>query len=97
MPRGRRRASIGADALEIELQQLKEREKQLRAQLRRLRGGGGSLRKLHEKAAKQFSNARWTASRIRELSPGWDEIAFYRSVEPRPPTPRRRRKQTDSG
>lgn len=91
MPRGKRRVSTNVSVLETELNELKAREAELRAAIRRLRNHDGEVRKLEEKLAKQLSGARWVANQIRELRPDWDEVGFYSSVEPKQPTPRGRR------
>jgi chromosome segregation ATPase len=91
MPRGRRRSSTDVNALEAELQQLKQRQSELRTQIRRLRSSGSEIRKLEEKLDKQLAVAKWTANEIKEVQPDWNEITFYESVQPRKPTPRGRR------
>lgn len=91
MPRGRRRASGDVNALEDELQQLRDRQAALREQIRRLQNSEGEIRKLEEKLTTQFGNAKWTVRQIKELRPDWDEQGFYASVEARKPTPRGRR------
>lgn len=91
MPRGRR-STLDLEALQQELATNKVRQAQLRQQLRQLRGGSSSVRKLEEKLAKQLATAKWTVLEIHELLPDWDEITFYRSVEavqPKPRGPRR--------
>ena len=95
MPRGRRRATPDVNSLESELAQLRQRQAELRQQIRRMRNSQGEVRKLEEKLSKQLSGAKWTVSQIRQLQPAWDEIGFYHSVKARQPTPRgRRRKST---
>jgi hypothetical protein len=93
MPRGRRREVTASDssALERELQQIKAREAEIRALLRRQRNTSTEVRKLEEKLRKQLAGARWVANQIRQLEPGWNEVGFYNSVEPKQPTPRGRR------
>lgn len=91
MPRGRRRASVDVSTLEQELQSLKQRQADLRQQLRRMRNSDGEVRKLQDKLAKQLSGARWLAEQIRQVKPDWDEIGFYQSVPAKKPTPRGRR------
>jgi len=91
MPRGVRRAvpsQSDVAALERELEQLKERQAELRRALRERKKGSGSIRALEEKIEKQLATAKWTAAQIRELDPDWNELAFYRSVQPKSPTPR---------
>jgi hypothetical protein len=90
MPRGRRRAAPDIAALERELEQLKERQAQLRQQMRQLRGGGG-IRTLETKLEKQLATAKWTVQQIKELRPDWDEVGFYQSVQAVQPKPRGRR------
>src|SRR4051794_20933786 len=101
MPRGRRpraAAAPSAESLEQELQRLKERQAELRQQLRRMKVGAGGIRKLEEKAGLQLARAKWTVQQIKELRPDWDEVGFYRSVEAKPPTPRGpRRRRTEGG
>ena len=96
MPRGRRRV-VDATTLEQELEQLKQRQAELRAQIRQLKRGSGGVRKLEEKLERQFATAKWTVGQIKELQPDWDEIGFYQSVEAKQPTPRgpRRRRTAD--
>jgi hypothetical protein len=91
MPRGRRKAVQDVGSLEQELNSLKQRQAELRAQLRRLKSGASGVRKLEEKLAKQLSTAKWTVGQIKEISPGWDEVGFYQSVKAKQPTPRGRR------
>jgi hypothetical protein len=99
MPRGRRRATpitpgpTDVNALEEELNSLKARQAELRQQIRRMRGSQSEIRKLEDKLSKQLAGARWTADQIKELRPDWDEMAFYRSVSPKQPTPRGRRRR----
>jgi predicted nucleic acid-binding Zn-ribbon protein len=100
MPRGRRRTTTttpDVSALEQELQALKQRQVELRAQIRRQKQGAGGIRKLQEKLEKQLAGAKWTAEQIKQLQADWDEIGFYRSVEPRQPTPRGRRPRSSQG
>jgi chromosome segregation ATPase len=96
MPRGRRRV-VDATALEQELEQLKQRQAELRAQLRQLKRGSGGVRKLEEKLERQLATAKWTVGLIKELQPEWDELGFYEGVKARQPTPRgpRRRRATE--
>ena len=98
MPRGRRRREApDVNALEQELEALKRRQAELRAQLRLQRSGSAGVRKLEEKLTKQLATAKWTVGQIRELKPDWDELGFYRSVSPRQPSPRGRRRRTAEG
>lgn len=91
MPRGRRKASVDLGTLEDELAALKQRQLELRQQIRRLKTGATGVKKLEEKLAKQLATARWTADQIKQQQPDWDEIGFYQSVQPKQPTPRGRR------
>jgi septal ring factor EnvC (AmiA/AmiB activator) len=91
MPRGRRRATVDVGSLEDELQKLKQRQAELRQQIRRVRNSQTEIGKLEEKLAKQLATAKWTVRQIRELRPDWDEISFYNSVQAKQPTPRGRR------
>jgi len=91
MPRGRRKAVPDVGTLEQELNALKQRQSEVRAQLRRLKSGATGVRKLEEKLAKQLSTAKWTAGQIKEIQPSWDEVGFYQSVKAKQPTPRGRR------
>jgi peptidoglycan hydrolase CwlO-like protein len=91
MPRGRRRAPADVNSLEDELKQLKQRQAELRVQLRKLRNSSGEIRKLEEKLAKQLATAKWTVGEIRQIQPEWDEMGFYSSVAAKKPTPRGRR------
>jgi len=91
MPRGVRKtvpSSPDLAALERELEQVKERQAELRRALRERKKGSGSIRALEAKAEKQLAAAKWTAAQILELNPEWNELAFYRSVQPKSPTPR---------
>jgi hypothetical protein len=91
MPRGRRKAVQDVGSLEQELTALKQRQSELRSQIRRLKSGATGVRKLEDKLAKQLSTAKWTANQIKEIQPGWDEVGFYQSVSAKQPTPRGRR------
>src|SRR4051812_12718777 len=88
----RRQATSAPDlaALEQELEQLKQRQAALRAQIRQRQPGAGGVQKLQEKLERQLGSAKWTVQQIREVQPDWDEWGFYRSVEARPPAPRGR-------
>lgn len=92
MPRGRRRLT-DVEALERELNELKQRQAELRQRLRSLRGSRGEVRKLEDRLAKQFATAKWIAEQIKRFRPEFDELEFYRSVEPRQPAPRGRRRR----
>ena len=70
---------------------MKARQAELRAALRQFKSGDTGVRKLEEKLARQLSGARWLANEIKSVRPTWDEIGFYRSVDPKMPTPRGRR------
>jgi chromosome segregation ATPase len=91
MQRGRKRAVKDVNTLEQELQQLKDRQAELRQQIKRLRNSGSEVRKLEEKLSSQLAGAKWTAAEIRQLRPDWDEYGFYQSVAAKKPTPRGRR------
>lgn len=93
MPRGRRRMSTDVSTLEQQLNELKQRQAELRQQLRKLKNSSGEVSKLEEKLQKQLATAKWTANQIRELKPEWDEVGFYQSVSARQPAPRGRRKR----
>lgn len=94
MPRGRRRAVPDLEALERELEQLKQRQAALREQLKQVRSGSAGTRKLEEKLQKQLASAKWTVAQIKQLQPSWDDLEFYRGVTPVRPTPRGRRRAT---
>jgi predicted nucleic acid-binding Zn-ribbon protein len=91
MPRGRRRATVDVGSLEDELQKLKQRQAELRQQIKRVRNSQSEIGKLEEKLAAQLATAKWTVRQIRELRPEWEEIAFYTSVQAKQPAPRGRR------
>ena len=96
MPRGRtRRTAPDVNALEQELEALKRRQAELRAQIRLHRSGSTGIRKLEDKLVKQLSTAKWTVDQIKQLNPGWDELGFYRSVSARQPAPRGRRRRSE--
>jgi len=94
MPRGRRRQSSDVTTLEQELAQLRDREAQLRQQIRRMRNSTSEIRKLEDKLGKQLASAKWTVGQIKEIQGDWDDVAFYHSVEGKAPTPRGRRRKT---
>lgn len=94
MPRGRRRSTVDLTSLEQELELLKQRQAELRAQMRQLRSGASGIRKLQEKLEKQLASAKWTVGEIKQLQPDWDEQGFYQSVTAKQPTPRGRRPRT---
>ena len=99
MPRGRRRmspstgAGTNVNALEEELNQLRQRQTELRQQIRRMKNSQSEIGKLEDKLSKQLGTATWTVEQIRGLRPDWDEIGFYQSVAARQPTPRGRRRR----
>ncbi len=97
MPRGRRRSSVDVSALEQEMEMLKQRQSELRQQIRRLKNSQSEVGKLEEKVAKQFASAKWTVQAIKEVRPDWDDWAFYQTVEAKQPTPRGRRRRTPAG
>ena len=96
-PRGRRVPTRDVEALEQQLNSLKERQAELRAQLKRLRNSSSEVRKLETKLESQLGSAKWTIDQIKELNPNWDERAFYDQVEPKKPTPRGRRPRAAAG
>ena len=75
-------------ALERGLEQVKECQVELRRALRERKKGSGSIGALEAMVEKQLATAKWTAAQILELNPEWDELAFYRSVQPKSRTPR---------
>jgi chromosome segregation ATPase len=83
-------------SLEQELQTLKQRQAELRLQIRRMRNSQSEIGKLEEKLQKQLASAKWTAGQIREIRPDWDEFGFYQSVQAKQPSPRGRRRRTPS-
>ena len=91
MPRGRRSAAPDLNALEEELNALKQRQAELRAQMRKLRVGTTGIRKLEEKLASQLAGAKWTVRQIKEIQPDWDDLGFYQTVQAKQPAPRGRR------
>ena len=97
MPRGKRSVSQDAAAIEAELNAIKARQSELRAALRKFKSGDTEIRKMEEKLAKQLSGARWLAGEIKNVRASWDEVEFYRSVEPKKPTPRGRRPRSAAG
>ena len=97
MPRGRRRAAVGADAIEQELAALKQRQAELRIQLRRLKSSATDISKLQEKLESQFATAKWTVQQIHAIQPDWDDVGFYGSVSAKQPKPRGRRPRAAAG
>src|SRR5918998_646700 len=94
MPRRRRvttRSASDVTALEQEMEQLKQRQAELRALIRQQRRGAGGVEKLQERLERQLGRAKWTVQEIRAIQPDWDEWGFYRSVQPQQPAPRGRR------
>ena len=93
MARGRRASSASntAEDIQRELEQLKQRQSELRGLLRKSRTGGTELRKLEQKLEKQFAAAKWTVGQIRAIQPDWDDVGFYGTVKAVQPTPRGRR------
>jgi chromosome segregation ATPase len=100
MPRGRRRATTtpatgtNVTALEEELNKLRQRQTELRQQIRRAKNSQSEIGKLEEKLSNQLATAKWTAEQIKGLRSDWNEIDFYQSVTPRQPAPRGRRRRT---
>ena len=99
MPRGRRRATTSpatvtnVTALEEELNKLRQRQTELRQQIRRAKNSQSEIGKLEEKLSNQLATAKWTAAQIKELRSDWDEVGFYQSVTARQPAPRGRRRR----
>lgn len=95
MPRGVRRTVAAkptdVEALERELEILREQQAALCQQLREVRKGGSEVGKLQKKLEKQFAEAKWTVQQIHTLQRDWDDVGFYRSVTAKQPTPRGRR------
>jgi chromosome segregation ATPase len=92
-PRGRRRAYADVSTLEKELQELKQKQSELRQQLRRMRNSATEIRKLEEKLRSQLGGAKWTVGLIKQLQPDWDDVSFYQKAPAKQPTPRGRRKR----
>lgn len=97
MPRGPRRLSTDAQALEQQLAELKQRQTELKRQLRLMKQGGSEVKKLEEKLEKQFAQAKWTVQQIREAQPDWDDWGFYQSVRAKQPAPRQTAESRDGG
>jgi hypothetical protein len=102
MARGRHYPSaatpaLSVDALEEELQRLKQQRSELRRLFRLLKNGRVKIGKLEEKLTRRFGSAKWTASQIKELQPDKDERSFHRSVAAHPPASRRRRQRAQAG
>ncbi len=93
--RGRRKAPADLRKLEEELQLLKQRQAELRQQIRRIRNSAGEIRKLEEKLEKYLAPAKWIVEQIKQLRPDWDETRFYQSVQPRQPARRGRRPRAE--
>ncbi len=93
MPRGRRAASasLSAEDIQRELEQLKLRQRELGVLLRKSRSGSTEVRKLEQKLEKQFAAAKWTVGNIKAIQPDWDDVRFYGTVKAVQPTPRGRR------
>lgn len=91
MPRGRRRSTPDAQTLEQQLAELKQRQAELKRQLRLMQQGGSDVRKLEEKLVKQLSQPKWTVQQIKEVQPDWDDWGFYQAVRAKQPAPRGRR------
>ena len=69
MARGRRASSgiNSSEDIQRELEQLKQRQSELRGLLRKSRSGGTEVRKLEAKLEKQFAAAKWTVGQIRAV------------------------------
>jgi hypothetical protein len=73
---GRSRArAIDADVLEEELRQLKDRQAQLREEIRRRRNRS-ELGELEAKLAEQLAAVKRTVGEIRKIEPNWESRAF---------------------
>jgi len=102
MPRGRRRSfsttqAPDVTALEAQLNELRQRQQELKQQIRRMRNSQGEISKLEEKLQNQLATAKWTVGQIKELRPEWDEWGFYQTVQARQPAPRGRRRKVAAG
>ncbi len=98
MPRGRAVNYGGlppaeVHALESELADLRQKQADVRARLRKARGRQGGVRKLEVKLERQLATAKWTVQQIREIDRNWDELGFYKTVIARKPLPRGRAKK----
>jgi hypothetical protein len=98
MPRGRRKVvtgpgTIDVNSLEQELIALKQRQLEVRQQLRRVKNSQSEIGKLEEKLSGQLATAKWTVGQILQLDDKWDEIGFYNSVAAKQPAPRGRRRK----
>ena len=91
MPRGRRAQPRDVRAMEEELNALKQRQVELRTQIRKMRNSESEVGKLETKLTNQLASARWIAEQIKQLNSDWDEVGFYQSVQPKKPAPRGRR------
>lgn len=78
-------------SLEQELLALRQRQAEIRAQIRRMRNSGTEIRKLEEKLSKYFASAKWIANQIQELRPDYDPVALYNRTAAKQPAPRGRR------
>ena len=96
MPRGRRNQPRDVQALEAELNALKERQIELRSQIRKMKNSEGEIGKLESKLATQLASAKWTVGQIKQLREDWDDVGFYQSVPAKKPTPRGRRPRANA-
>ncbi len=80
--------------IEAEIQALREKQLQLRQQLRRLKNSGQEITKLEARLEKQIGYSKWTIEQIKALDNDWDEIAFANRVAPRKPARRGRLPRT---
>ncbi len=94
--RGASPADNTAEGIQRELEQLTQRQVELRALLRKSRAGGTEVRKLEQKLEKQLATAKWTVGLIRAIEPNWDDLGFYGTVKAVKPTPRGRRPKSSS-
>jgi hypothetical protein len=76
------------EPLERELEALRQRQAELRAQIRGMRDHEGVVRKLEQKLANQLASAKWTAAQIKHVQPNWDELGFYDKVPAEAPSSR---------
>lgn len=96
MPRGRQSSVNSPEAIQRELETLKQRHAELRAQLRKSRVGSTEVKKLEAKLEKQLAAAKWTVGLIKQVQSDWDDLGFYQTVRAKQPTPRGRRPRTSA-
>jgi hypothetical protein len=90
MARAKRASTAEEEKVELQIRDLAQQMAIARRKLRELRNNETSVGKLLEKLDRQLATAKWTARAIKELQEDWDEVAFYKTVEPRKPTLRGR-------